>query len=381
VHLTTKIIHEHVCFGKKTHLNQKSKQKMKLCIVTANACLSVCPPLRYNGAFARSERFSGALYAKISPDELDVICLQELIINRQKVLDGFSFHPFTTGVVQPTWFGNNIRFVESGLTIASKWPILNQSFHTFTGKSYHAETLMAKSVLYAHIHLQKQYSIHVFVTHMQAWSNAKSKKIRFEQCKQIYHFIESQHIPADEPVILCGDFNVDFYEHFQTIREMMQVVTCTLCLPETPQFSFDPTMNQLVGTDDAAEYATRSHQHGCYNEFLESGVCPCCPKQLIDGFALSNNHKQPSSFHVEVIHNVAPNAFDVYINVSTTRQIQNVSDHFAVMGQFVFDSLFDTQPTFNHHQEQPNLEYWIWIFCQIVIVFYLWRLIFRWFAT
>jgi exonuclease III len=361
---------------------------MKLQVVSANACLSVCPPLRFNGAFARSERFAAALYTKVPPNDLDVICLQELIVNRKQVLNGFTLHPFVTDVIQPKWFGNNIRFVESGLVIASKWPILKQSSHTFTGKSYHAEALMAKSVLYAKIHVDQKFVVHVFVTHMQAWSNATSKKIRLEQCKQIRTFIERQQISKEEPVILCGDFNVDFYEHFSTLREMMTLADCTICLPETPQFSFDPTLNQLVGTDDAAEYATRSHQHGCYDEFLASGICPCCPKQLIDGFALSNQHKRPTSSLVEVIQNVAPIPFDVYINVSTTRKIRNVSDHFAVFAQFEFDHFIShavdeckqNDSSFDKYISHDN-DFWVWFLIQIVIFLYFWLRVFRWFRT
>jgi len=337
---------------------------MKCHIVTANACLSVCPPLRYNGANPRADRFADSIYMSTTK-ELDVICLQELIVHRNKVLRHFTKHPHHTTIARGSLFNGNIRFVHSGLAIVSKWPIVMQDHFVFQGLSYHAEMFMSKAILYAKIHFQNKYYINVFVTHVQAWCNETAKQIRLQQFVQMHRFINALHLNPNEPVVLCGDFNIDFYEHSRTLEEMMQTIDFTMHMPSIPQFSFDPTLNLLVGTDDANEYATRSQQHGCYEEYLNTGICSCCPKQLIDGIATSNQHLQPLSSMTSVLTNVAPQPFQIFINVSTQRMTQNVSDHFAVLTELEF-SLIETSNTTQKTNLQPVLD-WHWICLQLFL--------------
>ncbi len=332
-------------------------------IVTINANLCTCPPIRFNGAPARSERFADALYSNTLTD-LDVICMQELIINRKQVLKSFYKHKYQTRIATGSFLNANIRFVQSGLCIISKWPILHQAHHVFTGKTYHAEMLMNKAVLYAKIHYQEKYHINVFVTHTQAWATDVCKKIRIEQMKQIYQFIQALNINSQEVLIVCGDFNIDFYEHSRILQEMMNIINCKMNLPSSPQFSFDPTINQLVGTDDANEYKTRSQQNGCYEQFLETGICVCCPKQLIDGIAISLNHLQPLSSSTNVIINTAFEPFNIYINVSTQRLITNVSDHFAVLTEFKFNFI-ETEYKVTPYKQDYIV--WEWVCLQIVL--------------
>lgn len=347
-------------------------------IITSNACLSLCPPLRFNGAFSRSDRFVDALYSHIDY-ETDVICLQELIVNRSKIIKQFIHHPFSTDIVSPDYIGNNIRFVHSGLAIVSKWPILLQKAHIFTGPTYHAEAFMAKSVLYAKLKHPFTH-LHVFVTHAQAWSNQKAKKIRLLQFEQIYRFIQRCTISPSEPVFLCGDFNNDFYEHSRILQDMMDIVHCKMHLPLVPQFSFDPTLNSLVGTDDASEYATHSFLKGCYDEFLQTGICSCCPKQLIDGIATSIDHLQPKKCEVEVIYNTSNSPFEIYINVSTKRTIQHVSDHFAVQGSFMFEVPDVIIEGAFYKTDDLDIDYYYWVGLELVVaccIFYLMYKLFR----
>ncbi len=351
----------------------KKKKKMHINIVTANACLSISPPFRFNGAFARAAHFAEALYGNISqPELIDVICMQELIVNRKQVLNSLAHHPYHTEIDYGSLIGNNIRFLESGLTIASKWPIVTQRNHVFSGPTYHVEAFMAKSVQYAKIKINSSYFVHILNTHTQAWSNPKAKKIRIEQFKQIAQFITFLQIPKNEPLILCGDFNFDFFEHSMKLLEVMNIVKCTMHLPEQPQFSFDPTINTLVGTDDASEYITRTNQQGCYDEFINTGICSCCARQLIDGIATRNNKLKVSCATTNVIKNVAKNEFEIYINISTKRQTRNVSDHFAVYSQLKFDENEEyNDDEDNDDQNEKKLDedehYWKWFTFEFVI--------------
>ncbi len=352
---------------------------MNVNVLTINACLAVPPPLRFNGAFARASRFADALYNNIpNPSSIDIICLQELIVNRSQVLKDLHFHPYHTKTDYGSIFGDNIRFLQSGLTIISKWPIVEQKNHIFSGPTYHFEALMAKSVQYAKIKINDNQYVHVFNTHTQAWANLKSKKIRINQFKQIGLFYLSLNIPSNEAVILNGDYNFDFYEHSRMLAEVMGIIDFTMHLPPNPQFSFDPTVNQLVGTDDASEYTTQFNIDGCYEEFLTTGICNCCPRQLIDGIATSNQNLKPITAHTRVVQNTASLPFEIYVNISTKRSTRNVSDHFAVYCQFQFPleskiDLYQKEITQNNNQ----LEYWGWVcleiffFCLLYLIFVL----------
>ncbi len=339
---------------------------MNVNVITINACLAVPPPLRFNGAFARASRFADALYSNITdPSLIDIICLQEFIVNRKQILKSLHLHPYHTKIDRASMFGDNIRFLQSGLTIISKWPIVDQKNHIFSGPTYHFEALMAKSVQYAKIQINEGF-IHVFNTHTQAWANLKAKNIRLNQFKQIGLFVRSLQIPSNEPVIFCGDCNFDFYEHSRMLTEVMSIVDFTMHLPPNPQFSFDPTVNQLVGTDDASEYTTQFDTNGCYEEFLETGICNCCPRQLIDGIATSNAHLKPLKFITSVIQNTVSLPFEIYINISTKRSTRNVSDHFAVLTQFQFPM---KTPLLLQEQKQinntVNFKYWGWILLEL----------------
>lgn len=347
---------------------------MNIGVVTINACLAVPPPLRFNGAFARGARFADALYNNINDlASIDIICLQELIVNRNQILKSLYLHPYSTKIDYGSIFGDNIRFLQSGLTIASKWPIVEQKNHIFSGPTYHFEALMAKSVQYAKIKTQDNF-IHVFNTHTQAWANLKAKNIRLNQFKQIGQFIKSLHIPKNEVVILCGDCNFDFYEHSRMLTEIMSIIDFTMHLPPNPQFSFDPTVNQLVGTDDASEYTTQFDTNGCYEEFLKSGICNCCPRQLIDGIASSNKHLKPLNVKTCVIQNTASKPFEIYINISTKRMTKNISDHFAVLTHFEFPLKQELAAlkTEEVYSQDANLGYWGWVILEIVffVLFY-----------
>lgn len=329
-------------------MNNNLDVEKSLKIVTYNVYLSVCPPLRFNGAFSRANHIAASLYnhmnnnnhskAKIINDsqqtpaeQLDIICLQELVVQREKVLSGFYHHPFRTKKVTTSFFSDNIRFIHSGLAIVSKWPILEEDGYIFRGDAYHMEAFMAKGVQYAKIFLKRKFIIHVFNTHTQAWINDRAHAIRKNQFEQIAQFIQSKKIPHNEAVFLTGDFNLDVFEQQVHVNEIFDIVQMTLFKPSEPQFSFDPSVNVLVGTDDANEYATQSFQNGCYDEYLQTGVCSCCPKQLIDGVATSNKHLPVQLDSFQVLQNKSTEAFDMFISVSTMKKVSFVSDHFPVL--------------------------------------------------
>ncbi len=344
-------------------------------ILSLNTCLSICPPFRMNGAPTRADKIAESIYSHINPKTLDIICLQELVVSRSKTIQKFIHHPYVTNVVTGSWHSNNIRFIQSGLTTLSKWPIIEQAHHIFHGQSYHMEAYMAKAVQYSKILVHNRLHVHVLNTHTQAWTNQKAQNIRLSQFRQTADFLKRLDINPEEPVVLCGDFNFDFYEHADVLNKFSSILKMNMHLPFEPQFSFDPTINKLVGTDDADEYKTRSFEKGCYNEFVRDGLCICCPKQLIDGIASSNMHLIPKNAHVAVINNSLKKSFEIYINMSTIREISQVSDHFPVLAQFDFEYLDTTNHVCRIRKKKISLLENIaieWVIIEIVlfVIFY-----------
>ena len=98
----------------------------------------------------------------------------------------------------------------SGVLIFSRWPIEEQHAYVYhsvrISKSF--DFMAQKGVVYARIRVgaEQPWQIHVFGTHLQA--TAKDHDIRMLQIGEMRKFIDGFQIPANEPVILGGDFNV-----------------------------------------------------------------------------------------------------------------------------------------------------------------------------
>lgn len=308
---------------------------MKFAIASHNLALSIGPPIVFNGAHARASRVADAFYAKLK--DVDVIFLQELVVHRQQVLSTYIHHPYHTRKVSSNIFSKKIRFLSSGLAIVSKWPIVKQRSHVFTGETYHAETFMAKSVLYAKISTPVGY-IHVLNTHINAWTAPKAVIARDSQAQQIGAFLTSLEIPTDEPVFLGGDLNMDIYEHGSIVDHVSKLAGgFSFYKPAEVVFSSDPLLNTLVGTDDADEYASRSMINGCYDDFVQTGQCLCCPRQLLDMIGILTTHKLPSdvTFNVIPVKSRAP--FAIHMNLAKIKLITDVSDHFPVVLRMTLD--------------------------------------------
>ena len=104
----------------------------------------------------------------------------------------------------------------SGVLIFSRWPIAQQHAYVFNAvrvsKSF--DFLARKGVVYAKIQVERAnpkqqiapLTLHVFATHLQA--SVEEHDIRLLQLDEMRHFIDGFQIPASEPVVLGGDFNI-----------------------------------------------------------------------------------------------------------------------------------------------------------------------------
>jgi len=310
-------------------------------IVSLNCCLSTGPPILFNGAHARAKRLVDAFYASIPYDTVDIICLQELVIDYGGIKSRFIHHPYSTKKLNSPWYTNDMRLVSSGLCILSRFEIVEEDAYVFKGNAYHAEILMAKGIIYAKIKLQDGIFVHVFNTHLQAWTVAEANDVRAQQMQELFQFMTRKLLYVDfayEFVIVGFDSNTDLFEHNSRVKTMFQNAHLNITEPQNPIFSFDPTHNPLVGLDDPKEYRLRGHFFNQdKNKLIEDGQISPVPKQLIDGFAThiyQTDSVQCLLFDVIPIKTRSP--FVIHINMSTQMEVCDVSDHAAVIGKFKF---------------------------------------------
>lgn len=99
------------------------------------------------------------------------------------------------------------KIMKSGTRIVSRWPILEEERHYYNDCNG-IQCAASRAVIYAKIDkLGKIY--HVFATHTQSSDDDKNRQARLAQLEQMGSYISSKNIPANEPVIMAGDFNVN----------------------------------------------------------------------------------------------------------------------------------------------------------------------------
>lgn len=113
--------------------------------------------------------------------------------------------PFVTRVVGKDKF----LAQDGGVILVSRWPIEREAqevFRAYSGGDAHAD----KGVIYARVRKQGR-AWHLFGTHLQAGPESDPRKVadRAAQMRQLRAFLDAQQIPAGEPVLVCGDLNVD----------------------------------------------------------------------------------------------------------------------------------------------------------------------------
>lgn len=136
----------------------------------------------------------------------------------KKLSDHYPFHTLVAGesCQDSTWASVSGNCQEdtvksnSGVLIFSVWPIVEQHAYVYRAVriSKTFDFMAQKGVVYAKIQIGTGLTsyLHVFGTHLQA--TARDHDIRMRQISEMRKFIDSFAIPASDPVILGGDFNV-----------------------------------------------------------------------------------------------------------------------------------------------------------------------------
>ena len=326
--------------------------KWTLNVCTYNVMLTVPEPVRFNGQALRAKRIPERL-AAMSRDvqELDVIVFVELIApnTRAIVIDEMKKlgWPYVSTVLSKNAFFSSLKIVSGGIVVVSKYPIIYQYNYVFENACEGYDCTACKGVVFCRI--QKGTNIfNVVSTHFQAWDTPTAQKIRQSQAEDCAKIINSMNIPNDEPVIFLGDLNIDFYSRQTEIQKLCNQMSVKILdrKPKSHPFSSDPNTNKLMGNDEDIMYATDIYPNGCYSEYMATMTCPCCPQEWLDYVAYSTEHLAPSSAEMFVYKLKAQCPFRMNFNISTERIVDDLSDHYPVIGTFNFnkETPFENRP-------------------------------------
>ena len=143
----------------------------------------------------------------------DVIVLQEAFsdsdrgrIIRGLFAMGYRYHSRILGSDKGLSFDLKNAFEQDGgVIVASRWPIQCVAQRLFGDVCSGLDCKADKGVLHAIINKEGQ-RYNIFATHL---NNGDSDVLR-RQLQIMKAFIDEMHIPSTEPVIIAGDFNINF---------------------------------------------------------------------------------------------------------------------------------------------------------------------------
>ena len=303
--------------------------------------LPVPIPLRFHGQNIRASLIPCALGKLDSLNDLDVVAFQELIdpISTNTILTrmydlGWKY---VSNKLRPTYHFPCTKLGGGGVVILSKYPIVKEAYHIFENACDGYDCLSAKGVVYCRV-IKANTVFNIISTHLQAWDTKHAQDIRIKQVMQIHNFIKILHIPKNEPMILVGDFNVDYHNTLDSefLYKIMKFQKVKLS-PSTYKFSVDPFNNVFVGNDDINMYTSNMFPNGCAKEYYKSMKCICCPHVLLDHVAYSIDHLNPIQSSMTIQRLKTNRKIQVQLNFGTKICTNDLSDHYPVIGVFTFE--------------------------------------------
>lgn len=191
------------------------------------ACANLLSERMAKASRKRASKTGEEIYSEVAPffpADLDFLCLQEVFDKRAAAILCEQLHPCFPYILSDVgvyaFHGCQFKFFNSGLFLASRFPILDAAYHCYpNGRK--EDILAAKGVLFAKVHVgstaQDQRIVgYIASTHLQALE--EDADIRCEQLDRLLEwkeqFVEATSDPArpqDLVVfdVLCGDFNFD----------------------------------------------------------------------------------------------------------------------------------------------------------------------------
>lgn len=186
---------------------------------------------------------------------------------------------------------------DGGVIMLSRWPIVTQDQILYGDACAGADCLATKGALYLQINKQGQ-RVHIAGTHTQA--SAEHRPVRAQQCQILADWLTQKEIPAEEPLFIAGDLNVDKFSGSESgeYQEMLTILDASL--PDSD-----------LETGHVASYSPD-------NQFVKQSMA-----EYLDYVLVSNSHLQPVSAYNRVWKWQADGL--------------DLSDHYAVEGVFVLE--------------------------------------------
>ena len=193
-------------------------------------------------------------------------CEKVLVAGMNKI--GFYYHTDTIGEypMKKCFSAVGPKLCNGGVKIFSRHKIINIKTKIFaTNEISGTDSLASKGVIYAKImkmvphtnadgkleHVPEYF--HVFATHLQAWNTEKAQNNRMKELTDIRKFIEDLKftgvIKLNEPIIISGDFNINYYKYYDEYQRMMYLLDVHEPLLPHGKYTSDPKLNSLVGRD------------------------------------------------------------------------------------------------------------------------------------
>ncbi|MFT6407444.1 MAG: phospholipase C [Arenicella sp.] len=207
----------------------------------------------------------------------------------------------------------------SGLLVFSRWPIEQQHAYVFNAVrvSKTFDFLARKGVVYAKIQVEREQPmvLHVFGTHLQA--SAKEHDIRLLQLDEMRSFIDGFQIPADQPVILAGDFNISSTDQ-SGFNDMLAHAVSKVTMPEGGIGSISDSTNG-------------------YRRLLAGADSKVGPELTLDYVLFRSDHRQPlKSPALQVIDLKSKTPWLGTRLFHPDVELYDLSDHYPTMIEFEF---------------------------------------------
>ncbi|MGA4843776.1 sphingomyelin phosphodiesterase [Streptomyces sp. G45] len=197
---------------------------------------------------------------------------------------------------------------DGGVTVLSKWPIVRKEQYVYKdacGGDYFSN----KGFVYTVLDVNGT-KVHVVGTHTQSTDPGckagEAAATRAKQFKELDAFLDAKHIPADEQVMVAGDFNVD--SHSAEHGSMLDDAGLAPADARTGHpYSFDTRDNSIA----AERY-------------------PNDPREDLDYVLHRKGHVRPADWHNDVVkEQSAPWTVSSWGKEYT---YTNLSDHYPVVG-------------------------------------------------
>ena len=193
----------------------------------------------------------------------DVLVLQELFVDRWRdalLAELEDAYPYRGALVGEDGARDLPWRQDGGILILSRWPIEREASLAFGSVCSGIDCLAEKGVAYVALRVGGR-RIHVFGTHAQSIYGSAVEEVRATQFAMLRTFIEAQAIPADEPVLIVGDLNVDAYT--PELARMLELLDARWPpVVRARRYTWDPTRNAYAdGSPAWLDYVLVADEH------------------------------------------------------------------------------------------------------------------------